>query len=107
MVAERLDPTREAIPVADRALVDAHSARQVAGHQVGDLPRVEALGQLAAHVQQAAQLAGEILAAGQEARRLECGRSVVGEDGQEPQVVGVEAVEAQLREVITPIVAWS
>ena len=64
VVAERLDPAGGTVPVADDALVDAHRAGEVAGHQVGDLARVEAARQLGAHVEQPAQLAGEVLACG-------------------------------------------
>ena len=98
VVAERFDPAGGAVPVADGALVDAHGPGQVAGHEVRDLARVQALGQLAAHVEQAAQLAGQLLAAGQQPGRLDGRGRVVGEDRQQPQVVGIEAVETELRE---------
>jgi NAD(P)-dependent dehydrogenase (short-subunit alcohol dehydrogenase family) len=35
--AKRLDPPRRLVPVADVALVDAHRADQVTGHEVRDL----------------------------------------------------------------------
>ena len=54
----------------------------MAGDQVGDLARVEALGQGAAHVQQAAQLEGQALAVGQQAGRLDGRGGLVGEDRQ-------------------------
>ena len=98
VVAERDEPARRPVPVRDRALVDAHRRGEVAGDQVRDLARVEAGRQLAAHVEQQPQLTGERLAAGEEAGRLDRGRGLVGEDRQEAQVVGVELVEAQLRE---------
>ena len=68
----------------------------MAGHQVGDLARVEAARQLGAHVEQAAQLAGEVLGAGQQPGRPDGGRGLVGEDRQEPQVVRREPVEPEL-----------
>ena len=58
--------------------------------------RVEALGQLAAHVEEAAQLPRQRLAARQQAGRLDGGGRLVGEDGQDPQVVVVEAAEPEL-----------
>ena len=96
VVAERFEPARRPVPVADRALVDAHRAGQVTGHQVGDLARVEALGQLTAHVEQPPQLACQLLAAGQQPGRLERRRRVVGEDREQPQVVTVEPGETEL-----------
>ena len=70
----------------------------MAGHEVRDLARVEALGQLGAHVEEAAQLAGEVLGPGQQPGGLERGGGLVGEDREQPQVVVVELVEAELRE---------
>ena len=52
----------------------------------------------AADVEEQPQLAGERLAPGEVAGRLEGGRGLVGEDRQQPQVVAVELVEAELRE---------
>ena len=85
--AERLDPPGRPIPVADDAFVDAHRAGEVSGHQVRDLARVEAARQLGAHVEQPAQLAGEVLGPGQQAERPDGRRGLVGEDRQEAQVV--------------------
>ena len=71
----------------------------MARHQVRDLARVEALADSSrAHVEQAAELAGEVLGSGQQARRLDRGGRLVGEDREQPQVVVVELVEAQLGE---------
>ena len=72
------------------------AGREVVGHQVGDLARVEAARQLGAHVEQAAHLAGEVLGADQQPGRPDRGRRPVGEDRQDPQIVGVEPVEAEL-----------
>ena len=70
----------------------------MSGHQRRDLAGVEARRQLAAHVEQPPQLAREILAAGQQAGGLEGRRGLVGEGQQEPLVLVVELVEAELRE---------
>ena len=96
--AERFDATGGSVPIADDALVDAHRPDEVAGHQLGDLVGIQAPGELRAHVEQSAQLAGEILGAGQQPGRADGRRGPVGEDRQEPQVVGVEAVETELGE---------
>ena len=86
------------IPVGDDAFVDGHRRHEVASHQVGDLARVEAARELAAHVEQAAQLAGEGLAASEQARRLEGRRRLVGKDEQQSLVVVVELAQPELRE---------
>ena len=66
--------------------------------EVRDLARVEAARQLAAHVEQPAELAGEVLRAGEQSRRLERGRGLVGEDRQQPLVLGAELAQPELRE---------
>ena len=66
--------------------------------EVRDLARVEAARQLAAHVEQPAELAGEVLRAGEQACRLERGRGLVGEDRQQPHVLGAELAQPELRE---------
>ena len=98
VVAHRFDPAGGAVPVADDAFLDAHRAGQVAGHQLGDLARVEAARQLGAHVEQATQLAGQVLGACQQAGRSDRRGRLVGEDRQQPQVVGSELVEPELGE---------
>ena len=98
VVAEGREAVRRAVPVRDRALVDAHRRGEMFGHERRDLARVEAGGELAAHVEQPPQLAGERLAAGQQAGRLERRRRLVGEDQQESLVLAVELVEPELRE---------
>ena len=70
----------------------------MAGHERRDLARVEAGRQLAAHVEQPPQLAGEVLAPGQQPGGLEGRRGLVSEDQQEPLVLAVELVQAELRE---------
>ena len=80
-----------------------HSSTPIArarwrGHELGDLARVEAARQLGAHVEQAAELPGEVLGAGQQTRRADRGRRPVGEDREHPQVVRAEPVEPELRE---------
>ena len=47
---------------------------------------------------EAPQLAGERLGAGEQADRLDRGRGLVGEDHEDVHVLGVELVEAELRE---------
>jgi hypothetical protein len=70
----------------------------VAGHQLGDLTRVEAARQFRAHVEQPAQLAGEVLGTGQQPVRADGRGCLVGEDRQQPQVVRAELAEAELRQ---------
>ena len=70
----------------------------MARDEVRDLARVEAARQLAAHVEQPAELAGEVLRAGEQASRLERGRGLVGEDRQQPHILGAELAKPQLRE---------
>ena len=70
----------------------------MAGHQFGDLAWVEAAGQLGAHVEQATQLAGEVLGTCQQPGRPDRRCRLVGEDREEPQVVRSELTEAELRE---------
>ena len=77
---------------------DAHRPGQVAGHDLGDLMRIEAAGQLAAHVQQPAQLQGEALGACQQPDRADGRCRPVREDRQEAQVVRAEAVQTELRQ---------
>ena len=98
VVAERHDASARPVPVADRALLEAERVGDVACDEVRDLARVEAARQLAAHVEQPAELAGEVLRTGKQSRRLERGRSLVGEDRQQPLVLGAELAQPELRE---------
>ena len=68
------------------------------GHQVRDVMRVKRPGQRAAHVEQLAELCREPAGLGEQRRAGKGGRGLVGEDHQQPEVVVVELVEAQLRE---------
>ncbi len=70
----------------------------MAGHEERDLPRVEAARQGATHVEEAAEVRSERLAAAQEAGRLHRGRGVVGQDREESEVVGRELAQAELAE---------
>ena len=70
----------------------------MARDEVRDLARVEAARQLAAHVEQPAELAGEVLRAGEQSRGFERGRGLVGEDRQQPHILGAELAQPQLRE---------
>ncbi len=70
----------------------------MARDEVRDLARVEAARQLAAHVEQPAELAGEVLRTGEQPRRLERGRGLVREDRQQLLVLGAELAQPELRE---------
>ena len=68
----------------------------MAGNEIGDRPRLEAVRQVAAHVEEPLELGRQRLAPGQQADRLERCRGLVGEDRQEAQVLIVELVQPQL-----------
>ena len=70
----------------------------MAGRDVRDLARIEAPRELAADLEKEPKLARQSMAAGQVAGGLEGGCRLVGEDGQEAQVVSVELIQSELRE---------
>ena len=95
-VAHRDHPVVRLVPGADRALIHADGLGQVAGHELRDLPRIEALGECRAHVHDPPQLRRQPLAPGEQPGGLKGGRRLVGEDRKELQVVRPELVEAEL-----------
>ncbi len=96
IAAQRAETVARAIPVADLRLVRAHGVGQVLGHEVGDLHRVERPGQRAAHVEELAELGGEMPGLRDVHRTGERGRRLVREDQQQPEIVVVELAQAEL-----------
>ena len=91
VVAVGDDPFGRAVPVADRALVDAGGRRDVPRNEVPDALRLEAPGELARHREQAAQL---VIAS--------CGRLPTGDVGGHgiAHVVMLGAVRVDLGEPV-------
>ena len=87
-----------AVPEGDDALVGLEGVADVLGDEAGDLARVEAVRERAAHVGDPPEVLGEGRGRPDRAGRLDRRGGLVGQDREDSDVGEIELVKAQLRE---------